>query len=243
MSEHAVAPAVRRRSLLLVAAGAFASFATHASAVCTPRDLAQRYAAQVERSLVVPGNEVHIYGALAENELAGLGEPALRAPQYLLVVDSCPAIQVAFLFWRMLPGHLQLVGASPASTGDPVRPGCVATPCGVFSQAEARAAGALASRVYDFGVRRVRMPGSGIVPMHLRAQSAQGRSRSLLGRPQSDGRVLLPPSLVAFLDAYRVLDGAQGDATTASGEVLPFAGRSMVVLDSEREDRPGWTAA
>jgi len=241
MPQHAVAPHVRRRSLLLAAAGALAPFATRAAPVCTPRDLAQRYAAQVEHSLAVPRNEVFIYAGLAEGEIAGLRAPALRAPQYLLVVDSCPAIQVVFLFWRMLPGSLQLVGASPASTGDPVRPGCVATPCGVFAQAPARAPGALASRVYDFGVQRARMPGS--LPVHLQAHSAQGRSRSLLGRPQSDGRVLLPPSLVAFLDAYRVLDGVQGDARTASGELLPFAGRSMVVLDSERDDRPDWAAA
>lgn len=241
MPQHAVVPGVRRRSLLLAAAGALAPFATHASAVCTPRDLARRYAAQVEHSLAVPRNEFLIYAGLAEIEIASLREPALRRPQYLLVVDSCPTIQVAFLFWRMLPGHLELVGASPASTGDPVRPGCVATPCGVFAQAHAHEPGALASRVYDFGVQRARMPGS--LPVHLQAQSARGRSRSLLGRPQSDGRVLLPPSLVAFLDAYRVLDGAQGNATTASGEVLPFAGRTMIVLDSEREDRPGWAVA
>ena len=39
----------------------------------------------------------------------------LAAPQYLLLVDSNPNVQVALLFWVML--RLVLVGASPVSTG------------------------------------------------------------------------------------------------------------------------------
>jgi hypothetical protein len=51
--------------------------------------------------------------------------------------------------------------------------------------------------------------------------------------------VLLPPSLVAFLDTYGVLDGQRGNAT-AAGEVVPFAGHLLVVIDSERDERPDW---
>ncbi len=237
-------PGVRRRSLLLSAAAALAPVPAFAGGVCTPRELAQRFDAAVAQKLEVPQNEVWIYAGLAEAELAAQPD-GLAQPQYLLVVDSCPSIQTAFLFWRLLPGRFELVGASPASTGTPLRPGCVETPCGVFPQASVSDAGrALASRVYDFGTQRARRgPGAGYVPLHLQARAAVGRSRALLGTAQSDGRVLLPPSLVAFLDAYGVLDAQRTDRTTPQGDVLPFAGQYLVVIDSEREERPEWAAA
>jgi hypothetical protein len=244
MAQRSPAPSISRRSLLFSAAAALLPVAAKAAEVLTPHDLALRYRAAVEHSLEVPRGEALIYGGLAETSLIGHHDP-LNAPQYLLVVDSCPSVQVAFLYWRLLPGHYELVGASPASTGDPERTGCVATPCGVFGQADAAAgAGSLASRVYDFGMRRARMPGRGFAPLHLQAHAARGPGRTRLGRPQSDGRVLLPPSLVAFLDSHRVLDGARSAGRSAAASALvPFSGRYMVVVDSERDDRPEWTAA
>lgn len=243
MLPHARTPGLGRRSLLLGAAAAAlgAPFAVRAEAVCTPRDLAQRYRTRVEGSIELPRSEAMIYASLAELELTH--QPtSMAGPQYLLVVDSCPVIQTAFLFWRLLPGRYELVGAAPASTGDPRRAGCVATPCGVFPQA-GRSTGSLAARVYDFGLQRTRRPGAGgFAPIHLQAHAAQGRSRPLLGTAQSDGRVLLPPSLVAFLDEYGVLDAGRDPAQTPAGEALPFAGRYMVVLDSEQEERPEWAA-
>jgi len=243
MPAHARVPAIARRRLLLGAAAAAlgAPFAARAEAVCTPRDLAQRHRTRVEGSIALPRGEAMIYASLAEMEL--MDRPALLSgPQYLLVVDSCPAVQTAFLFWRLLPGHFDLVGAAPASTGDPDRSGCVATPCGVFAQG-GRGAGALAARVYDFGLQRPRRAGlDGFVPLRLQAQAAQGRSRALLGTAQSDGRVLLPPSLVAFLDEHGVLDAGRDPAQTPAGEAVPFAGRHLVVIDSEQEERPAWAA-
>src|SRR5690349_5224410 len=108
MSHRPSSPGLRRRSLLLSAAAALAPFGALADGVCTPRDLARRYTALVDRQLKVPGNEVLIYGGLAENELAGFRE-TLTGPQYMLVVDSCPAVQTAFLFWRLLPGRYELI--------------------------------------------------------------------------------------------------------------------------------------
>ena len=237
-------PAISRRSLLVSAAAALAPWPSFAGGVCTPRELSQRFDAAVSQKLAVPQNEVWIYAGLAETELAGHPDGLLQ-PQYLLVVDSCPYIQTAFLFWRLLPGRFELVGATPASTGTPLRPGCVETPCGVFPQASASDAGhALASRVYDFGTQRARKAaGTGYAALHLQARAAVGRSRSLLGTAQSDGRVLLPPSLVAFLDAYGVLDAQRTDPATPEGDLLPFAGQYLVVIDSEREERPDWAAA
>lgn len=232
----------RRRHLLLAGAAGLLPAAGQAAAVCTPRDLAQRYRTRVEGSLAVPQSDARIYASLAELELASRPGLMLR-PQYLLVVDSCPFVQTAFLFFRLLPGRYELVGAAPASTGDPVRPGCVATPCGVFPQA-GHPDGELAARVYDFGLQRSRRPGArGFLPVHLQAHAAQGRSRELLGSVQSDGRVLLPPTLVAFLDEYGILDAGRVPARTPAGEDLPFAGRYLVVLDSEQDARPDWTRA
>jgi hypothetical protein len=237
----ALVPGIGRRGVLLAAAAALAPWPTFAAGVCTPRELSRHFDAAVAQKLAVPQNEIWIYAGLAEAELAGHPDGPTQ-PQYLLVVDSCPFIQTAFLFWRLLPGRYQLVGATPASTGTASRPGCLETPCGVFPQASVSDAGrAMASRVYDFGTQRARRaPGAGFGALHLQARAAVGRSRALLGTAQSDGRVLLPASLVAFLDAYGVLDAQRSDRSTPQGDVLPFAGQYLVVIDSERDERPAW---
>lgn len=212
-----------------------------ATAVCTPRDLRWRYRDAVGERLDVPSHEARIYASLAEAEFLGHPDVA-AAPQYALVVDNCPLVQAAFLYWRLMPGEWELVGASPASTGCSARAGHVPTPVGVFAQASRQRPDTPAgARVYDFGVQRAPRPGGGFAPLHLRVRAADGAARTLLGTPHSDGCVLLPPSLVAFLDQYGVLDAAEGARTTRGGERLPFAGRYMVVLDSERDARPGWT--
>jgi hypothetical protein len=240
-------PGASRRSVLVSALSALAALAplpATAWGICTPHELAARFDAAVGQKLRVPRNEEWIYAGLAEAELAAQKD-GLESPQYLLVVDSCPVIQAAFLFWRLLPGRYALVGAAPASTGNAERPGCLQTPCGVFAQGTAYDAGhAMASRVYDFGTHRARKAaGIGFGALHLQARAAVGRTRALLGTAQSDGRVLLPASLVAFLDAYGVLDAQRQDGRTPEGDVLPFAGRFLVVIDSEREERPDWAAA
>jgi hypothetical protein len=235
-----------RRKLLLGAAAAamFAPLSLRAAGVCTPHELTQRFTRAVAGRLVVPSNEALIYAMLAEAELSGHPEAA-DEPQYVLVVDSSPVVQSAMLFWRLAPGRLDLVGATPASTGTPLRPGCLQTPCGVFAQADAPDAGrVLAARVYDFGVQRVRRTGGqGMAALHLQAHAAHGASRARLGTAQSDGRVLLPASLVAFLDAYGVLDAQRRDLRTPDGQALPFAGQYLVVVDSERDRRPDWALA
>ena len=242
--QHTPLPGLRRRSLLLSAAAALAPLGALADGVCTPRDLSRRYSALVDRQLRVPASEALICGGLAETELANSGH-ALAGPQYLLVVDSCPSVQVAFLFWRLLPGRYELIGASPASTGNPEQAGCMQTPQGVFAQAEVEYGRKLTSRVYDFGRQRARYRGPRGTASELRllARAATGPSGALLGQVQSDGCVLLPPGLVAFLDQFGVLDEGRRDAVTPAGESLPFAGRYLVVIDSERDERPEWAVA
>jgi len=241
MSQQPSSTGIRRRSLLLSAtAAALAPAGVLADGVCTPRDLSRRYTALVDRQLRVPSNEALIYGGLAENEVAAFREP-LTGPQYMLVVDSCPAVQAAFLFWRLLPGRYELIGASPASTGNPEQAGCVQTPQGVFAQAQVEYGRRLTSRIYDFGRQRTRRgTRGGFADLRLQARAATGRTGALLGQVQSDGCVLLPPGLVAFLDQFGVLDHGRQQGKTPAGESLPFAGRYLVVVDSERDERPEW---
>ena len=126
----------------------------------------------------------------------------------------------------------------------PAQAGCVQTPQGVFAQAQVEYGRRLTSRVYDFGRQRTRRrPGAGVSELRLQARAATGRSGALLGRVQSDGCVLLPPGMVAFLDHFGVLDSGRQDAVTPTGEALPFAGRYLVVIDSERDERPDWVVA
>jgi hypothetical protein len=191
----------------------------------------------VDQRLEVPDHEARIYGSLAEFSFIGRPDVPL-APQYALVVDSCAHVQAAFLYWRLMPGEWELVGASPASTGCSARAGHVPTPVGVFArEADTRAA----APAYRFGVQRVRRPGGAVVPLHLQVRAARGPAQALLGTPQSDGCVLLPPSLMSFLDRHGVLDAASPRAT--GGALTPFAGRYLVVVDSERDERPAWAEA
>lgn len=242
MSYPRIPSGLRRRSLLLSAAAALAPFGAQATGVCTPRDLARRYEVLVDRRLQVPENEAIIYGGLAENELAGHRDAPL-GPEYMLVVDSCPSVQAAFLFFRLLPGRYELVGSSPVSTGNPEQAGCVQTPQGVFEQESVQEGRRLISRIYDFGVHRARRTEGGFAQLRLQARAAMGRTGALLGKPHSDGCILLPPGLVAFLDQFGVLDAGRKDPVTPTGETLPFAGRHLVVIDSERDERPDWAVA
>lgn len=232
-------PGPTRRTVLLAGAAAFVPRHGLAAPVCTPRDLRRRYATAVAERLDVPDHEARICASLAEASFIGHPDTA-AAPQYALVVDSCAHVQAAFLYWRLMPAQWELVGASPASTGCSVRAGHVPTPQGVFAHEPAPRGARAAARVYGFGVQRARKPGGGFVPLHLQARAADGAARSLLGTPQSDGCVLLPPSMVAFLDRYGVLDAAAGVHAMPGGEATPFAGRYLVVVDSERDARPAW---
>ena len=246
-----------RRHLLLAAAAVCAPIGARAAGICTPLDLAGRFEEQVHQKLRLPPDEVRCYAALAEVQLMGQ-QQLVRAPQYLLVVDSNPEVQAAMVFWRLLPGHLQLVGAAPVSTGCGARPDHFETPQGLFDQSSATAPAPAAAcrtaavrpcsrsglRVYDFGWQRVREPSGARtnVDIHLQARAADEQAAPLLGRAHSDGCILLPPSLISFLDEFGVLDAGTG-SRRAERPQLPYAGRYLLVVDSERGERPGWSPA
>ena len=59
-----------------------------------------------------------------------------------------------------------------------------------------------------------------------------------LGSVQSKGCIRIPASLNRVIDRYGVLDA---DYERAQRTPVPFPGRYLMVVDSEREDRPQWS--
>lgn len=242
----------RRRWLLATGAVALgAPFAAKAGGfVYTPTEITQAFQREVARRLNVRQDDAALYGAMVEMQLAA-DHQSLLEPQYLLVIDSNPNVQVALLFWRLLPGVYQLLGAAPVSTGGPVRPDYFETPQGLFAQSdELQSAGSCerapvpicrreGGRVFDFGWQRARRASRrGLpMPMRLQARAADHRGERQLGTACSNGCVLMPASLLDFIDRYGLLDG---DAPHPLPLRVPYRGRYMLVVDSEREDRPDW---
>lgn len=247
----------RRHFLVAAAAGALPA-AAPAVGVYTPYELAQQYERQVDRRLRVPEDEMRLYCAMSEMQLFD-GRRELLAPQYLLIVDSSPDVQAALLFWRLLAGSYRLIGASPVSTGSVEEPDDIQTPLGVFEQngtgEGGSGCGALARpvcgraqhRVYDFGWQQTRRASGAGGPVGLRLQlrAADRTFEPRLGSACSDGCILLPASLITFLDEYGLLDGSTPGAAAlrTNRPALPFRGRHLLVVDSDRNARPPWSPA
>lgn len=251
MAEPFLLGSLSRRHLLIAAAASCSPLAVQAVGIYTPYELAQRYEKQVDLRLRLPAEDVHLYASTVEEELLDY-EQFMRAPQYLLVVDSNPNVQAAFLFWRLMEGHYRLIGASPASTAGPLRPHRLESPQGLFDQTHAVAQTRPVSsslrrglRVYDFSSQRVRIEaGAGAHSnMRLQARAADRKAARFLGSAQSDGCILLPSTLISFLDEFGVLDAAATSTppTRADRPPLPYPGRYLLVVDSERDDRPEWS--
>lgn len=230
-----IANPARRAFVLGGLAAATLPLVGRAAEVCTPYELAQFYRAQVQQRLEVPNDEAILYGSMTEVQLPDSWQGG-QPPQYLLAIDKNPHVQAAFLFWRLLPGRYQLVGASPACTGSAPRN---ETPEGVFERMGRTAPAPSQVHELEFTTQQARLVGGRmrLSEVRLCARAADKASVRWLGSPKSDGCVLLPPTLLAFLERHGVLDAAQ--PTSA----LPYPGRFMVVIDSEREDRPAWCGA
>jgi hypothetical protein len=251
---------IERRRLLFAAAaaaaGCCAPFAARSATIYTPHEVAELYERRVKRRLRLPESEARLYAAVAELHLT-MCEKKLLAPQYMLLVDGNPHVQAALLMWRLAPGSYELLGASPASTGGPVRPNHFETPQGVFERADEDSLAALGpcdsasppicrrenARVLDFGWQRARnATGTGrLMPMRLQARAADARSERRLGTACSDGCILLPVSLMDFLHEFGLLDADRD--TPPPVTALPHAGRYLFVVDTERVERPSWSPA
>lgn len=248
----------RRRLLLAAAAGCCTSFAARSAAIYTPHEIAEQFEQRVARRLQLPASEGRLYASMTELQVMS-DRHGLLEPQYLLLVDGNPHVQAAFLMWRLGPGAYDLLGASPVSTGGPVRPDYLETPQGVFERADGELHASMGpcdlaqpricrregARVLDFGWQRARnASGRGrLMPMRLQARAANPLAERRLGTACTDGCILLPASLMHLLDELGLLDAGLQYEAPARTATLPYRGRYLVVVDSGREERPAWSPA
>lgn len=242
------------------------------SADVTRRALALRaaFAQDVARRLNVPDAEQRAYGERLQQTLDanGLGE---FAREYVVLVDRAPNVQAVFLYFRTTRSNAwQMIGASPVATGLPGQYDHFVTPLGVFEhtpenmdfRAEGttndngiRGYGQRDMRIYDFGWTDAERGWGkgGVSQMRFQMHATDPEYlEPLLGIRHSKGCVRIPASLNVFLDQHGILD-AEYEARAAGGDppwvlrahrqVTPWAGRYLVVIDSQRKTRPAWSPA
>ena len=241
--------------------------AAQAAAPVAPSGLSQLYAVQVDRRLALPQEEAWHYAALAEAALVQARIVPDRA-QYLVVVDRDPNVQAVLVLWRSAAGGYELVGASPASTGRPGSFDHFETPLGVFdhttdnldfraegtfNENHIRGYGAKGMRVFDFGWQKVPKGwGDGrAIEMRLQMHATDPDVlEQRLGTAQSKGCIRIPATLNRLLDHYGVLDaeyerlledGRRPWVLQEDREPVADAGRYLVVVDSDRGERPAWS--
>jgi hypothetical protein len=232
-------------------------------------ELAASFAREVKPRLTLPEEEHAVYAGLLAAAL-GKADLVLATAQYVLLVDRSPKVQAALVYWRDTEGRLQFIGASPASTGRPGGYEHFLTPLGVFEHTIAhldfraegtrnefgiRGYGVKGMRVFDFGwVIGERTWGrGGLSPMRLQVHATDpDLLEPRLGSAASSGCIRISASLNQFLDKYGVLD-ADYEAALERGVELwmlrrdrtptPWAGRYLVVVESDRARRPPWASA
>jgi hypothetical protein len=253
---------------LAVVALALAANASHAQPLA-PSDMATAFAAQVDRRLQVPEDELRRYAAWVEAALQASGVPVSQS-QWLLAVDRSPWVQAGLLLWRSAAGEYVLAGATPVSTGRPGTFDHFETPLGVFPHAISnpdfraegtfnengiRGYGVKGMRVFDFGWQLVPKGWGDGQRIQMRLQVHATDPDALeprLGSAQSKGCIRIPATLNRFLDHFGILD-AEYERQTLAGQKLwvlrddrepvDDAGVYLVVIDSARDARPDWSPA
>ena len=269
MSESAVSPASRP----LPAVNALAVAAPDAAGVVDPRRafvLRDVFAQHVSRRLKVPAAEQRAYADRLEAALDahGLGNVS---GEYVVLVDRNANVQALFIYFRAAPADAwQMIGASPVSTGRPGEYDHFITPLGVFehtpqnmdfrsegteNENHIRGYGRRDMRIFDLGwAQGERGWGKGgISQMRLQIHATDpDRLEPLLGIRHSKGCVRIPASLNAFLDHYGILDAEYAQLVDSGKslwvlksdrQIMPWAGRFIVVVDSQRKGRPAWSPA
>jgi hypothetical protein len=221
----------------------------------------------VSPRLILPSTESLAY-ALRLNTALDTARISLTTEQFVVLVDRSFNVQAALLFLGSATRGWALVGAAPVSTGLPGRYEHFLTPLGVFDHTMAnpdfraegtknklgfRGYGRKGMRVYDFGWvdswRGWGKGGMGVLRLQMHATDPD-LAEQKLGAAQSEGCVRIPSSLNDFIDRYGMLDedyersvveGAhlwilRNDRTPTS-----YPGRYMVVVDSDRTERPAWS--
>jgi hypothetical protein len=228
------------------------------------------FARDVTRRLKVPAAVQQEYGerleaALAQNQLGNL------SGEYVVLVDRSANVQALFIYFRPAPSdRWVMIGASPVATGRPGEFDHFVTPLGVFehtpdnmdyraegtmNQNGIRGYGKRDMRIFDLGwAQGERGWGKGgMSQMRFQMHATDPDNlEPLLGIRHSKGCVRIPASLNVFLDHYGILD-AEYEVLAESGQslwvlhsdrqVTPWAGRYIVVVDSERKTRPSWSPA
>jgi hypothetical protein len=226
------------------------------------------FARAVTRRLRVPAAAQQDYGerleaALQADQLGNL------SGEYVVLVDRCANVQALFVYFRATPSDKWvMIGASPVATGRPGEFDHFITPLGVFehtpdnmdfraegtmNQNGIRGYGKRDMRIFDLGwAQGERGWGKGgMSQMRFQMHATDpDKLEPLLGIRHSKGCVRIPASLNVFLDHYGILDAGY-EALVESGEslwvlhtdrqVTPWAGRYIVVVDSERKTRPSWS--
>ena len=231
-------------------------------------ELVPIFAREVRPRLNLPQPERVLYAGLLEAALSSMNV-VLTTAQYILVVDRSPKVQAALVYWGDSEGKLHFIGASPASTGRPGGHEHFLTPLGVFEHSIAhldfraegtrnefgiRGYGVKGMRVFDFGwVIGERTWGhGGLSLMRLQVHATDPDVlEPRLGSAASSGCIRISASLNQFLDKYGLLD-ADYEAALGRGVQLwmlrkdrtptPWSGRYLIVVESERTQRPPWAS-
>jgi len=258
---------IKHRAIVLLA---LLMLATAASRPASGEDggltLAPIFEQQVSRRLTVPREEQQHYGSLLESALHDEGIQELRS-EYVVLVDRNPRVQAAMIFWKSSTGAFEFVGATAVSTGLPGKYEHFETPLGVYehvldnpdfrsegtlNEFGIRGYGATGQRIFDFGwVTAPKGWGDhGLSQLRLQLHATDPDVlEPRLGSAQSKGCIRTNASFNTFVDRYGVLD-AHYDQAIAKGQNLwvlsperkptPWSGRYLVVVDSERTERPAW---
>jgi len=260
--------ALRRRLALLLCSLCVLSAPVPAAMLETGTGLAALYEAQVDRRLELPEAERRFYAARLAAALFDVGLYALP-PEYFVLVDQDPRVQAIMVYWLSPAREFEFVGASPCSTGRPGQYEHFYTPTGVFEHTVAnldfraegtknaqgiRGYGMKGMRVYDFGwvqgERGWGRPAQSSMRLQIHSTDPD-LLEPRLGLPHSKGCIRIPATLNQFLDRYGILD-ADYEHAMAEGktfwvlrpdrEPTPWSGRYLVVIDSNRSERPGWAS-
>jgi hypothetical protein len=228
------------------------------------------FARDVTRRLKVPATVQQEYGqrlqaALDQAQLGNL------SGEYVVLVDRNANVQALFIYFRPTPADpWVMIGASPVATGRPGEFDHFITPLGGFEHTpdnmDFRAEGTMNEngirgygkrdmRIFDLGWAQAERGWGkgGMSPIRFQMHATDpDKLEPLLGIRHSKGCVRIPASLNVFLDHYGILD-AEYEALVESGkslwvlhtdrQVTPWAGRYIVVVDSERKARPAWSPA
>ena len=242
-------------------------FSSAGSVELSPNDLKIEFIKTVTSHLALPPEVVTLYANSLNESLQSSGS-LLDGPQYIVLADRNPNIQLVMIFWGDGKNTWQLIGAAPVSTGLPGTFDHFLTPLGVFNHSldnpDFRAEGTKNEfgfkgygekglRVYDFGwVEEARGWGNGEkMMMRLQMHSTDpDLAENHLGVPRSKGCIRIPAAVNTFIDRYGLLD-FDYDAGVEKGlnywvlrkDRIPTStpGRYLVVIQSHADTRPVWS--